>query len=519
MAFREISVVQIKEALRLWLKGAGERTIAQAAGIDRKTVRRYIESAKELGLERSGDEGQITDVLIGQLVDRVRPHRPDGHGESWRVLLGEEERIKEWVQKELTVTKIGILLARRGVVVPHRTLARFCVERLGTSKRATTTVRIDDPPPGSELQVDFGRLGLVADGDRQRVCQGLIFTACFSRHQFVWPTFKQTTEEVIKGFEAAWGYFGGVFPVVIPDNMKSIVIEAENTAPRFNDVFLEYAQERGFVIDAARVRTPTDKPRVERVVHYAQHNFFAGEEFRDLAHCRVLAESWCTQTAGVRIHGTTQCRPLEHFIAEELPLLLPAPGSPFDTPVWSEPKVHRDLHVEVDKALYSVPSHLHGHHVKARRDAATVKIYFRGELVKLHPRVAPGKRSTDVADYPEGTSLYATRDVAALRALAGQHGSHVERFATAVLDTALPWTKMRQVYRLVGLAKKWGPERLNEACRRALDAESCDVNLVARMLERARESASTERPFAPITTPGRFARDPGEFATREVSGS
>ena len=166
-----------------------------------------------------------------------------------------------------------------------------------------------------------------------------------------------------------------------------------------------------------------------------------------------------------------------------------------------------------------MPSHLHGHHVKARRDAATVKIYFRGELVKLHPRVAPGKRSTDVADYPEGTSLYATRDVAALRALAGQHGSHVERFATAVLDTALPWTKMRQVYRLVGLAKKWGPERLNEACRRALDAESCDVNLVARMLERARESASTERPFAPITTPGRFARDPGEFATREVSGS
>ena len=519
MAFREISVVQIKEALRLWLRGSGERTIAQAAGIDRKTVRRYIESAKALGLERSGNESQITDQLIGQLVEKVRPHRPDGHGESWRVLLAEEERIKEWVDKELTVTKIGILLARRGVVVPHRTLARFCVERLGTSKRATTTVRVDDPPPGSELQVDFGRLGLVADGDRQRVCQGLIFTACYSRHQFVWPTFAQTTEEVIKGFEAAWGYFGGVFPVVIPDNMKSIVIEAESTAPRFNDVFLEYAQERGFVIDAARVRTPTDKPRVERVVHYVQHNFFAGEEFRDLAHCRTLAESWCTQTAGARIHGTTQCRPLEHFIAEELPLLLPAPGSPFDTPVWSEPKVHRDLHIEVDKALYSVPAALHGQHVKARRDASTVKIYYRGELVKLHPRVAPGKRSTDVSDYPEGTSAYATRDVAALRALAGQHGRHVEAFATAVLDTPLPWTKMRQVYRLVGLAENWGDERVNEACRRALEAESCDVNLVARMLERARESASTEQPFAPVALQGRFARDPGEFATREVDRS
>ncbi len=84
MAFREVSVVQIKELLRLWLKGAGERTIAQSAGVDRKTVRRYLEAAKELGLDRSGGDDQLTDELIGQLVERVRPHRPDGHGDAWR---------------------------------------------------------------------------------------------------------------------------------------------------------------------------------------------------------------------------------------------------------------------------------------------------------------------------------------------------------------------------------------------------------------------------------------------------
>src|SRR5580698_1284049 len=135
--------------------------------------------------------------------------------------------------------------------------------------------------------------------------------------------------------------------------MRSIVIEAENCAPRFNDVFLEYAQDRGFLIDAARVRTPTDKPRVERVVHYVRHNFFAGESFIDLADCRARAETWCVKTAGLRIHGTTQCRPAESFCAEELPLLLPIPGARFDTPVWSDPKLHRDGHVQVAKALYS----------------------------------------------------------------------------------------------------------------------------------------------------------------------
>ena len=517
MAFREVSVVQVREALRRWLRGDGERPIAKGVGVDRKTARRYIAAAVELGVERGGGEEQLTDELIGQVLERVRPHRGDGHGAAWRSLLAEEARIKEWVKQDLTVVKIGILLGRRGVAVPHRTLARFAVERCGAGRRSTT-VRVDDPPPGVELQVDFGRLGLVADGERRRVCWALIFTACFSRHEFVWPTFNQTTEEVIAGFEAAWLYFGGVFPVVIPDNMASIVVKAENTAPRFNDVFLEYAESRGFVVDAARVATPTDKPRVERTVPYVRDNFFAGETFVDLADVRTRAERWCTDTAGRRVHGTTQCRPIEAFRAEELPLLGSLPGAPFDVPRWSEPKVHRDFHVEVDKALYSAPHHLIGRHVKARRDSSTVKLYFRGELVKVHPRKAPGQRCTDPADYPTGKEIYATRDLDRLRRLAADHGDAIGRYADALLDTPLPWTKMRQVYRLLGLVKKWGPGRVDQACRRALDAEAIDVNLVARMLERAREDAEPDARPDPVVVQGRFARDPSEFAATKETG-
>lgn len=517
MAFREVSVVQVKEALRRWLRGDGERPIAKGVGVDRKTARRYITVAVELGVDRGGGEEQLTDELIGQVVERVRPHRPDGHGPAWRTLLAEEARIKEWVKKDLTVVKIGVLLARRGVVVPHRTLARFAVERCGAGRRSTT-VRVDDPPPGVELQVDFGRLGLVADGERRRVCWALIFTACYSRHQFVWPTFNQTTEDVIGGFEAAWTYFGGVFAVVIPDNMRSIVVKAENTAPRFNDVFLEYAQSRGFLIDAARVATPTDKPRVERTVPYVRNNFFAGETFVDLADVRALAERWCTDTAGMRVHGTTQCRPIEEFRARELPLLVCLPGMPFDVPRWSEPKVHRDFHVEVDKALYSAPHHLIGRRVKARRDSTTVKLYFQGELVKVHPRKAPGQRSTDPADYPTGKEIYATRDLDRLRRMAADHGEAIGVYATALLDTPLPWTKMRQVYRLLGLVKKWGPTRVEVACRRALDAEAVDVNLVSRMLERAREGAEPDARPDPVVVQGRFFRDPSEFAIAKEAG-
>ena len=67
MAFREVSVVQVKEALRRWLRGEGERPIAHGVGIDRKTVRRYIAAAIELGVERSGGEEQLGDELVGQV--------------------------------------------------------------------------------------------------------------------------------------------------------------------------------------------------------------------------------------------------------------------------------------------------------------------------------------------------------------------------------------------------------------------------------------------------------------------
>jgi len=77
---------------------------------------------------------------------------------------------------------------------------------------------------------------------------------------------------------------------------------------------------------------------------------------------------------------------------------------------------------------------------------------------------------------------------------------------------------MRQVYRLLGLVKKWGAPRVEQACRRALDAEAVDVNLVSRMLERAREeTAPDERPEA-VVVQGRFARDPSEFAATTEAG-
>jgi transposase len=517
MAFREVAVTEIREVLRAWLAGAGLRRAAAQAGVDRKTARRYVEAAVEAGLARDGGAGQLTDELIGQVAEVVRPVRPGGHGRAWERLEACQAQIRAWVEQGLTVVKIGVLLERQGIVVPYRTLHRFCAERCGYGRTAVTTVRVADGEPGAECQLDFGYMGLLFDPvtGRQRKVHALIFTACYSRHMFVWLSFTQTLAGLIAGCEAAWVFFGGVFKVLIPDNASAIVADADAVNPRFTVGWLDYAQARGFATDAARVRSPKDKPRVERAVQYVRGNFFAGEEFPGLSSAQARAEAWCADVAGMRVHGTIQARPAEVFAEHEAAALLPLPAHPYDVPVFTRVKVHRDFHVEVGRALYSAPKEYLGCHLDARAGSALVKLFHRGQLVKTHPRQQPGRRVTDRADLPAEKTTYAMRDVASLAMAARRHGDNVGIYAERLLDTDLPWTKMRQVYRLLGLVRRYGAGPVETACARALEFDVVNVTKIASMLEKATENAAPPpRPAAAAAA--RFARDPAEYRTSHI---
>src|SRR5262245_996574 len=352
MAFREVLMTQVSEVLRAWLCGAGKRPAARRAGVDVKTAQRYIRAAQAVGLARDRDESQLTDELLGQVVAAVRPARPAGHGPSWEALVPVKAEITGWVKDGLTLVKTGEMLERRGIVVPYRTLARFAAEECGyCSSRLQVTVPVADGKPGEEVQIDFGYLGMIPDGDRRRKLHALVFTAVLSRYCFVFLTFSQTTAAVIAGCEAAWGFFGGMFKVLVADNLKPVVDKADRLEPRWNREWLEYAQARGLVVDPARVRSPQDKGRVENGVKFVQVSFFAGEQFESLAGAQHRAEDWCLIRAGMRVHGTTRRRPAEVFAQLEAPALLPAPAGPSRVPAWSEAKVQRDFHGRAQNAF------------------------------------------------------------------------------------------------------------------------------------------------------------------------
>lgn len=515
MSYRELTMIDVKELLRRWAAGHSDRKIARETGADRKTVARYTAVGKELALAR---DREPTDEEVHEVGRRVQARETPDRSEEWQEVAKHRAQIVEWLERKrpLRLTKVHKLLVRdKKLQASYHTLRRYAIDELGWGKKRAT-VRLEDPPAGQEAQVDFGRMGQIVDPHvgRARMLWALVVTLSFSRYQFVWPSFSQSTAAVCEGLDRAWWFFGAMSRTLIPDNTRAMIKDPDALSPTLVAAFLDYVQARGVFVDPARIRSPKDKARVENQVPYVRESWFDGETFTDLEDARRSAEHWCREEAGLRVHGTTRQIPREVFESTEKAAMLPPPSEPFDVPLWAEAKVHPDHHVQVAAALYSVPTLYLHKTVRVRADKATVKIYFGTELIKMHPRKPAGGRSTDTRDYPAGKEDYALRSVDGLIEKARGKGAHVGTYVERLLGGPLPWTRMRQAYALLRLCDKYGEGRVEAVCQSALAFDVVDVTRVTRMLKTASKPATKCRDEKVVQLPlPRFARSEEHFET------
>lgn len=523
VAFLEVEMVQVREIVRRWQAGENKTAVGRASGVSARTVSRYIDAAMALGVRQDG--GPPEETVLAQMLRRNHAGpSPQRETPTAARLAGHEERVASWLRDDhLQLTRVHELLLRDGVAVSYTALRRY-VRDTGLWKQSPSTVRMAEWPPGEAAELDFGRLGTLMDvttGKKQTVW-ALVVVLPYSRHQFVWPLLRQTLEESIEGLEMAWRFFGGVPRRLILDNFAAAVAGPDALEPRPTRGFLEYSQERGFFCDPARVRKPKDKPHVERGIQYVRERFFKGGHFRDLEDCREQAERWCNEVAGLRIHGTTRQLPREVFEAEEQAKLQPSDGGIYDVPTWKQVTVHPDHHISFGQALYSVPSSTcpPGTKLEVRGDRGLVKLYRRGELVKVHPRQPRGGRATDPDDYPAEKTAYALRAPDRIVRRASELGPNVEVFAQKLFEGPLPWAKMRQGQKLLSLGEKYTAARLDAACGRALSFDLVDVRRLHRILLRALdvEELPAMEPGMPLGS--RFARPASAFdhRLREATG-
>ncbi len=515
MAYREVDMWEILEVLRRFHRRESKAAIKRATGRTRKTVRRYVEKAREVGWDGEVEPDEALAVEVARRLKPVADEPREGTSEA--ALTPHREQIRTWLFPEegrgLRLAKVHDLLGRQGVEVPYSSLHRFAVGHLGFQARRRTTVRMAEVEPGELAEVDFGRLGLVPapETGKRRVVHALIVTLVYSRHQYVHVTVSQKIPDLVDGLEDAWEFFGGVPSRVVIDNMKDAVTKADRYDPVFARTFEEYSRHRGFVIDAAVVRHATGKPHVERNVQYLRENFFRGETWIDAAHVQREAIRWCTEKAGMRIHGTLRERPLVRFETEK-PALQTLDRARFDPPTWVKCKVHPDHHIQFDKAIYSIPNKHLRKRLWVRVDRKLVRAYFEGELIKTHARKPPGGRSTDYDDYPEELSAYAMRDPNRMIGEGRRLGPHVGRFLERLLVAPFPWAYLRQAQKLLRLGNKYGRGRIDAACKRALHFDLIHVGRVEAIVKKGIDTEPTARGGGQLVLfPTRFLRPAGSF--------
>jgi transposase len=499
-----LSMAKIDSILTLHQRNWSIRRIAKELGLHRDTVARHLRLLEQTA-PPAAPEADVSLVKIGQAplgapavkigqapLGAEQPkmgQAPLGvEGPAVRTpspSLCEPFRalILDQLSAGLTAQRIFQDLVRdHGFAGKYHSVRRF-VRRL--SQGRPLPFRRMECAPGEEAQVDFGTGApiLLADGKRRRTHVFRIVLS-HSRRGYSEAVYRQTTDEFIRCLENAFGHFGGVPKVLVPDNLKAAVEQADWFDPDLNPKLRLFAEHYGLAIVPTRPRLPRHKGKIESGVGYVKSNGLRGLTFPSLEEENRHLLHWETTVADVRIHGTIRQQVVQVFAEVERPALLPLPATRF--PYFHEARrsVHRDGHVEVAHAYYSVPPEYLGWRVWVRWDGHLVRIFNeRLEQIACHAQREPGRFSTQRAHLVAEKISGVERGAAWLLSQTRRIGTQAARWSEAMIQTR-GVEGVRVLQGLLHLAGRHPHEALEKACAIAFSYGSYRLRTLRTLLKR-----------------------------------
>lgn len=234
---------------------------------------------------------------------------------------------------------------------------------------------------------------------------------------------------------------------------------------------------------------------------YLKANFLPTRTFRDLADLNAQARVWVMTEAGVRVHGTTREQPLALF-ALERPLMRALPAVAPDLGSWHRVVLHRDCHVQFDRAYYSAPFALVGKTLWLRATDNVVTLFEDWRHVASHLRAKrPGQRMTVADHLPPDARAFFARDRRWCDARAAEVGPRCAELVARLLADRIA-ERLRAAQALLGLAERYGAVRLEAACTRALLHDSPHYRTVKTILA----TGADQQPMVEPETPAAYAR-------------
>jgi len=372
----------------------------------RTGYRLYKKSIKRLARETGHSINTIRKIIKGEFQGyKQRENQP------YPTLGGYLEIIDSWLIADKEVPKKQRHTARRiynrlvksyeftGAESTVRAYVKSAKARLGINN---TGVFIPlDPEAGIEGEIDWGTAIAIIAGER-RYLKLFCMRSKYSGKHFVrlYPCERQQVffDAHIHGFN----FFGGVFPVIIYDNLTTAVKKVLKGKARIEqEAFVKF---RGFFSFESRFCNPAsghEKGGVEGLVGFSRRNYLVpipeADSLEELNE-QLLRE--CLSYGSHTIDGRTKT--VDELYEQEKESLMPLPNPGFSNVQVLKCKTNKYSIVRVDKNKYSVPTQYAGFSLRVLLYATSLEIYSGSKRISKHQRLYGNDRwSLDPLHYLE----------------------------------------------------------------------------------------------------------------------
>ena len=485
-----------RKVVELLIGGAGVNFISRTLHVSKVRVRRLREQAKEYGyLTEQGKrgavelppypEGLFPDAVEARALRVSQAHELLEPQRSWI-----EERLRAGWHAVTVFEELPISVSRSSF---YRYLERSKLNRLGESTRRVVPEIIHRP--GEALIVDWGKLCDVTDLEtgRKRTLWVFVGVLGFSRYLLVRLVWRFDVETTLKAIEGMLRELGGVPFKITTDNPKCIALKASVYEPLLNPVAERFAAHYGVLLECLPPRDPQKKGKVERPIPYVRRLYEAhGEGWQGIEESQQYLERKVA-IANERKHATTLRRPKELFVEQESKALKPLPAVAYEIEQFHEGPVRQDGHVRFHNKYYSLDDQYVGKTVVVLGGLKLVSIYYQGKLLEVHERITDPHQSKSTKPQHLKPWQRSLQDDSVYRRRAAKLGPFVEQMVVRLLEQGQGFIDTRKIWGILSLDKRYGAEKINEACGRALEMESLSYQTVKHLLEAEQEAAALKR--------------------------
>lgn len=502
---RRIGMRKIHEACRLRLKmGLGVNQIAGACNISTSTASAYVNRIEELSLNyeeiSSLDDDSLCKLLFPETAEAPVPDKemPDF----------------EYLAKEMKKKGVTLQLLyeeyRRGHPSGY-SRSRFYEKYRAYAKRLDPVMRFNHKA-GQKMFEDFsGDRPHYINHETGELIEAELFVSVLgaSSYIFACAVEDQKVKNFINGNIMAFEYYGGCPECLVPDNLKSGVTSACYYDPEINKTFAEMAEHYNVAVIPARAAKPRDKAKVENAVLQAQRRILAAIRNRTFFSLQELNEAIMEEVDNLnrRPMAVTGKSRQELFEEIEKPALRPLPAERFEIYNYKSPaKLHIDYHIEVEKSYYSVPYTLIGETVDVKYNSRVVEIYHKRKRVAGHIRsYKKGEFVTQDRHMPHEHRQYLEWTPERIKEWGGRIGPHTSIMTQRIMEGRKhPEHGFRSCLGIIRLSKQYTPERVENACKRALSVDAYNYRSVKSILQSGLDRAAyleEQRDAKPIEHP------------------